>query len=477
MSNLPVRLKAADLARLQRAGYQVVTAKQQKASIFGSAFSWFPSLRFGRPTFWPVGGDAKPPINAAQSNSGQIVTPASALTLSAVWACTWLIARTIATLPLELKEQTTKGAGKLADNLDLFDVLRWAPNNVMTATDFWQFKIASLLLWGGGYSHRLRRPNGETIGLDPLRPEFMTPYRAQNKQIRYRYDHPLEPRDFSADEIFHLRDRTLDGLTGASVIEFGRHSMGLAQAGENAASRTFRKGLHASGFLKVEKFLTKEQREMFRESIDEFTGEGEGAGGTMVLEGPVTDYKQITLKPLDAELLSSRNFSVEDVCRWFGTPPIMIGHASAGQTMWGSGVEQIFGGWTRLSIRPYLTVITQAIRQQLLTPAQRGKLYAEYDLDELMAADSQARANLYSTLVQNGIATRNECRDKEGLPPMEGADQLTVQSNLLPLDQLASGILGNGVATPGAEQLRNALLNFLEVAKPSEPSKQIEAKP
>ena len=42
------------------------------------------------------------------------------------------------------------------------------------------------------------------------------------------------------------------------------------------------------------------------------------------------------------------------------------------------------------------------------------------------AVDSAARAALYSQLVQNAIATRNECREKEGLPPMEGGDILTV---------------------------------------------------
>jgi HK97 family phage portal protein len=463
VSLLPVRLKAAELEHVRRAGYQIVAARR-KSSIFGSMFSWFPSITFGRPTFWPAAGESKAPVNAVNSNSGQIVTPASALTISAVWACTWLIARTIATLPLDLKAKQSNGAGKLALDSDLYEVLRYQPNELMTATDFWQMQLASLLIWGGGYSHKIRRPNGDVIALDPMRPEFTTVYKTQAGKVRYRYDDPLNPRDYAADEVFHLKDRTLDGLTGASVIEYGRHSMGLAQAAENSASKTFKKGLNASGFLKVDKFLTKPQREEFRASIEEFTGEGDKAGGTMVLEGPASDYKQIALKPLDAELLSSRQFSVEDVCRWFNTPPIMIGHASAGQTMWGSGVEQIFSGWTRLCIRPYLTVISQAIRQQLLTPAQRATLYAEFDLDELMAADSAARASLYSTLVQNAIATRNECRDKEGLPPMEGGDILTVQSNLIPLEQLGQTEPGTNAA---AEQVKNALLTLLQI-KPNE---------
>lgn len=461
MTGLPPRLNSAELQLARRAG---LMASGKKSTFFGSMFSWFPSLHFGRPTFWPAGGESKPPVNAAAAQSGQIVTPASAMTISAVWACVWLIARTIATLPLELKEE---GAGrKKRADLELFEILRWQTNDVMTACSFWQFMIASLLLWGRAVARKIRRANGELIALDPLRPEFTTVYR-KNGRLRYRYDDPLNPRDYAADEVFSLVDRTLDGLTGLSVIEFGRNSMGLAQSGELAAGRTFRGGLHTTGFLKVDKFLTEVQRQQFRESVEAFTGDGINAGGTMVLEGPVTDYKQLSLKPLDAELLSSRQFSVEDVCRWFNTPPIMIGHASAGQTMWGSGVEQIFSGWTRLCIRPYLTVVVQAVRQQLIPEGQRSKLYVEHDLDELMAADSAARASLYSTLVQNAIATRNECREKEGLPPMEGGDILTVQSNLIPLEQLGA----DGAGQP-AEELRNALLNLLQLT----PTKT-EAKP
>ena len=56
----------------------------------------------------------------------------------------------------------------------------------------------------------------------------------------------------------------------------------------------------------------------------------------------------------------------------------------------------------------------------------------------LLRADSSARAALYSSLGQNGVMKRNEMRAKENLPrdPSPGADMLTVQSNLIPLDQL-----------------------------------------
>jgi len=72
----------------------------------------------------------------------------------------------------------------------------------------------------------------------------------------------------------------------------------------------------------------------------------------------------------------------------------------------------------------------------------------------VLFADSAARAALYSAFGQNGVMTRGEMRSKENLPSMPGDDFLTVQSNLVPLEQLG--------AAPSAEQgARSALMNLL----------------
>lgn len=457
---MPPRLTSAELTRARGAGYRI---PGRAKAVFGGMFSWFPSLRFGRATYWPWGANAKPPVNAAPSDSGAIVTPATALTLSAFWACVWLNARTLATLPLYLTRYDARGRPKHEVEDPLFDVLRWKPNAQMTAVNFWTFLWANEQLWGAGFAEK-KYNGGKVVALEPLLSEWMTTFLTDKGLLRYRYDDPLNPREFRADQIFRVMSRTLDGITGCSVIEFARHSLGLAQSGEQAAGNTFKNGLQAGGFIKVDKFLKPTQREEFRTEIQNFSGtEGTKKGGLMVLEGGV-DFKELTIKPQDAELLLSRQFSVEDVCRWFGTPPVLIGHSAQGQTMWGSGIEQIFGGWTRLGLRPYLEVCRQEVRSSLIPAVDRREVYAEYDLDELLAADSQARANLYSTYAQNGIMTRNEMREKEGLPQADGGDELTVQSNLIPLAKLGEMMNSGQAGSPASEKVRNALLEFLGVA-------------
>lgn len=465
MSNLPVRLTSQEARAAAKAGYlPALQPGAKKDGFFGGMFSWFPSVTSLIPTFWPASGQARGPVNVARSTSGETVTPASALTLSVVWACTWLISRTISTVPLDLKLQGLNGRMALALGEDLYDILRWQPNDRMTASDFWQCMFGSILLWGNAYARKLKRINGSIVGLDPLRPEWMTVI-IRNGRIVYLYNDPNEPREFTADEIWHLKDHTIDGLVGASVIEFARNSFGLAQSGEGAAGKTFKNGMQASGYLLHEKFLTEIQREDLHTSLAEFSSGGSKVGGTMVLEGAFKDYKQLSLKPLDAELLASRQFSVEDVCRWFGVPPVMIGHSS-NVTMWGSGLEQMVGGFTKFTLAPLLTIVQQGVRMSLLTPSQRKTLIASYDLDALLAADSQAMASLLSTLTQNGILTRNEGREKMNLAPMDGGDALTVQSNLLPLEQL-----GQAQTSTPAQDLEKSLSNFVRAVQAVEEKK------
>ncbi|MEE4211581.1 MAG: phage portal protein, partial [Parvularcula sp.] len=150
-----------------------------------------------------------------------------------------------------------------------------------------------------------------------------------------------------------------------------------------------------------------------------------------------------SLSPHDAQLLTSRQFNVEEVCRWFRVPPFMVGHTEK-STSWGTGIEQQMLGFLQFSLRPYLRRIEQAVVKQLLPAAERANMQPKFIVEGLLSVDSLTRATLISTLTQNGTMTRNEARRIENLPPVEGGDELTVQSNLIPLHLLKQIVEKNG---------------------------------
>ena len=378
------------------------------------------------------------------SHAGKSVTPDTTLQLSTAWKCVRLRSRVLGSLPMMVHERLPEGGTKPAKGHWLYNLVHESPNADQTAAEFWAGMVACIDLWGNAYAE-IRRSAGAVTSLTPLRPDLMSVYRDDAGARRYRYSAATGERRYAENEVLHLRGFTLGGDVGLSAVSYGRHTMGLALAAEETASKTFANGLQVAGFIKLlaGTKLTSEQRTDLVDLFAKFSGSSK-AGKIMPLD-PGMEFVPLSFTPEDAQLLESRGFNVEEICRWFDVPPILVGHAGPGQTMWGSGVEQIMLGWLTLDLNPFLKGIEQAVAKQLLSPAERLKFFPEYNREALMEADSAAKAAFLSSMTQNGLMSRNEGRGKLNLSKIPGGDALTVQSNLVPLDQL-------GVVPPRAVQ-------------------------
>ncbi|WP_416065408.1 phage portal protein [Rhizobium sp. ZK1] len=366
--------------------------------------------------------------------SGKATSPDAVLQLATAWACIRLNARTMSSLPLKVHSKKT---GEVDTSHVLYPLLHDTPNADQTAMEFWEGIYACLNLRGNAYAEKVF--SGDTlIALDPMDPDCTTVYRSYDGARRYRYTNQKTgvQSDWGEDKVFHLRGFGAGGMMGLSPIEYGRQTLGTALAADEVAGRTFGEGLHISGFAEDQPGAktTQEQREQLVSLFDKFSG-SKRTGKVMPLP-PGFSFKALNMNPEDAQLLQTRGFHVEEICRWFGTFPILIGHAAQGQTMWGTGVEQINLAWLTLYLGPELQRVEQAIEKQLMTPEQRTKAYVEHNVDALLRADSAGRAAIMSVQAQNGLKTRNELRKKENDPPLPGGDILTVQSNLVPLEML-----------------------------------------
>jgi HK97 family phage portal protein len=358
--------------------------------------------------------------------------------LSAAWACVRLNARTIGSLPFKLYQRTSALERRPAEDHPLYRVLQDAPNIDQSAMEFWEGQITALNLRGNAYARIGRRGDGQVVALWPLVPDRVRPYRTAAGERRYKAWTGAREEDLGANDIFHLRGFGAGGDEGLSPIGFGRQTLATSLAAEEVAGSTFASGLQVAGFVELASGTTlkQEQREQLVALFERFAGSSQ-TGKVMPLD-PGMKFTPLKMTASDAQLLETRRFSVEEICRWFGVFPVLIGHAAEGQTMWGSGIEQLVLAWLTLGLGPELTRIEEAVGRQLLLPQDRGSYYAEHSVEGLLRADSAARAALYSSLGQNGVMKRNEMRAKENLPPDQspGANMLTVQSNLIPLDQL-----------------------------------------
>lgn len=368
--------------------------------------------------------------------SGRDVGPQGAMQLAAWWAGVRLISETVATLPIGVYERQSDGSKASKSDHALYSLLHDSPNADQTAAEFWENQVAALCITGNSYALKDKRGDGSVISLTPIN-STVDVRRDDNGDLRYRFAFRGDRYDVTEEDVFHIRGFGDDGNgRGLSPVEYARQTLGIAEAIGAATGGHFKAGMKSSVFFTAPQGvkLTPDQRGDFRKAfIDPYIG-GEATNAGLLEHG--FDVKSVSINARDAELLLSWKFSVEEICRWLRVPPVLVGHAAEGQTMWGSGIEQIMLGWLTLGLRPYLTRIEQAIKKRLIVPAERGKIFAEFNVEGLLRADSAGRAALMSSLGQNGYLTRNEGRALDNRPPMPGGDVLTVQSNLVPLDML-----------------------------------------
>lgn len=403
-----------------------------KSSFFAGLRGVFSSIGGG---WYPTSGAAEgaPPFRSTMSDSGAEVSAGSALQLAAAWACVTLIANTIGSLPLSLFHQNDKGKLELATGSVTYRMLHDTPNIEMTASTFWKMMVAGILLWGNSYA-LLTRVAGRVASMTPLRPEFMTVFRNQNGQIRYAYLRGTVREEYGAEDILHLKGFSVDGLVGLSPVAVQRQTIGRSIATDQASGGIFKTGLSVSGFIQYAKaFVNKEQRDDVRNQIQQFTGSA-NVGGVMVLENDMK-YQPMAMNPADAQMLESRQFNVEEVCRIYGVPPQLIGHLSKASS-WASSLENTTLGFLKFTLGPILRDIEQELRRSLQLPSAS---VLKFNLEALLRGDSAARAALYASGLQNGYITRNEVRDDEDREPSDdpNADKLTVQANMILLEKVS----------------------------------------
>ncbi len=365
-------------------------------------------------------------------NAGVPVTENGILGLSAAWACVNLLAGTIASLPIMVYRTDANGDRTVAKDHALYRVLHDSPNYDQTALDFWEGGQAALELRGNMHA-RIERSAGRIVALHPIIDPTVT--RLSNGDLRYRWTENGKSYDEPQENVFHVRGFGGSPLGGMSTLSYGRQVFGLSLAINSAAQTTFANGVRPSLILTppAERTLPGEVRERVEKALQEKHAGAMNAGRPLLLEGGLTPH-QVSFSPEDAQMLESRSFSVEEICRFFEVPPHMIGHTEK-STSWGTGLEEQTLRFQKFTLRRRLKRIEQAIMKQLLTPADRAAgIVVEFNLEGLLRADSKGRSEFYRTMTQIGAMTINEVRGLENLPPVPGGEVPRMQSQNIPIN-------------------------------------------
>lgn len=366
---------------------------------------------------------------------------AGSIGLSATWACVQLIAGTIGSLPLMVYRTGDDGIRRLAKDHPLYFVLHDSPNYDQTAVNFWEIMAASVELYGNAYALMERRSGGVLNALQPIRPDRMTVRRLKNGDLQYEWTDNGRRYEKRSQDVLHIRGPLGDAIGGMSTLAACSDVFSDALAAESASSGIFSNGVSPSGILSTPDNvqLSKPQRAELEALLQERHQGALRSGRPMLLDNGLK-WTQLSISPHDAEMLETRKFSGEQVCRIFEVPPAMVGYGDKASN-WGTGKEVDVLGFQKFNLRKRLKRIEQALLKQLVPLAERRAqgITIEFNLEGLLRGDTASRYDSYEKAIRMGLMTRNEARSLENLPPVEGGDVITVQMQDVPLANAING--------------------------------------
>ena len=383
----------------------------------------------------PIGTGFGMPTFNQRSLAGPQVTEESALGISAIFACTRALAQTLAMLPAISYFDLGDGERERAGGEYLYDLLKDAPNPEMDSMTFWEMMAANNINLGNGYAEKELNRLGETVYLWPIHPSRVKPQRNKAKQLEF-----LVRGNTAADDVIIPAAQMLnvvgalspDGITAPGIIRKAIQSCGKAIALDRFTSAYWGNGAKPGGALKLLEDMELEDRERLRRDWITMHQGVESAGKVAILPKEV-DWKEFPLSNEQSQLIQSLQFSVEDLARWYGVPPHVIGHLLHATI---ANVEQEQIGWRQRAILPLAVRFERALKRQVMPKG----MYIEWLLDMIERADSKTRAEANEVEIRSGQTLLNEVRRRENRPKYQGfGDEPLFAMNYTTLSRIESG--------------------------------------
>ena len=333
-----------------------------------------------------------------------LVTPNTALSLTAVYRAVQIIATPISKMTINTYRFAT-GIELKVEN----PVLVNNPSLEQNRRDFLFQTVTDLALEGNAYWLKNFGSNGQVNNLTILPASAVSPSYPKLKDGTTDYSvivYDYLGKRYTKREIEHLRIFSKAGvLRGVSPIESCRKDISAAIDLRDYAGNWFTAAGVPTGVLKTNTMINKAE-------ADEVTANwhNKQQNRQVAVLGNGFDYQQIALSPRDALFTEVQDQQVQAVARLFGVPARLLLTSIPGASDTYTNLQDENQVFYRHTLMAYTDAITDALSNCL----PRGNR-VEFDFEHLFKADVAARYNYYRVAIESGILTPEEVRTKEGL--------------------------------------------------------------
>lgn len=364
--------------------------------------------------------------------AGVNVTPDTAITVAAVWACLRYLSQTVAVLPWHVMRDGGLGA-EIQSRHPVDWLLYKRPNAEWSSFQFRETLTHWALRYGNGYAEIERDHGGRPFALWPIHPERVDVCRdPETGVLFYEVSNGVgEKSEIAAADMFHVRGFG-EGPVGINVITYAAQSIGWARAAQLFGATFFGNGAHVSTVIINKSPIGEAGLKLQKEEFAQTHKGIRHAHKTYHLGGD-GDIKRLGLNAEETQLIEVHQFLVEEICRWFGVPPHKVMHLLRATF---SNIEHQAIEVVVDSVSPWVKRFEDEADAKMFGQ-NRTSLYTKMNMRALMRGDNAARANFYKEMVALGAYSPNrvlELEDENTLGP--DGDIHVMQSQWTTLDKI-----------------------------------------
>jgi len=364
---------------------------------------------------------------------GTRVDETRVLGLASAWACVRILADLISTMPLDAyrrdngERRPYRPGGAKPEWL----ITPMPEEPAVGIQSVVSEIIVSMYLNGNAFVYAPKDPDTlEPLEVRVLDPRSVTVSR-RGRQVVYTVHHTggVEGTEFGPETILHIPLIRLPGHDlGISPIEALRNTLSLGLTLDDYAAQFFASASTPSGIIETPASLTADQVKAIKEGwLRHHTGINVHTPG--VLSGGAT-FKPLSFRPEDAQLLGSREFTVNEIARIFRVPPALLAVTTPGAMSYGS-VEQLSEDFVRFTLRPLAEMVERAL--STLIPFPEG--FVKFSMDALLRGSTESRFNAYRVGISEGWLSINQVRKWEDMPAIQDS---SADSYRMPLNEADS---------------------------------------
>jgi HK97 family phage portal protein len=359
------------------------------------------------------------------SVAGVMVTPQTALTFSAYFACIKVICEDLSSLPL-VEFQCRPGGGCEARPFSpISRLFGFSADNECPALNWREAWLSHCLSWGNGYAEIDWSDQGQPLGLYLIHPSVIMPKRDQETgrlyyslQTAESIAAPRPNRAIPPWKILHLAGIGFNGLAGYSVVALHREAIGSGKSMEQFEAAFYGNGAWPGAVIELARSMKPEAIKNLRESFN-LVHQGSGAAFKIAILEEGHKWNQISMPLRDAEFIASRKFQVLEMCRIFRVPPHKLQdfEQSHDANMEASNEDYILS-----CLRPWAQRMEGCINFKLIgwDGYQAGR-YVKHDFRPLWLRTAKDKADWYQRMFQLGYYTVDEMKALEGENPIGDA--------------------------------------------------------